>query len=29
MEQRYSVSVSVWAVGRYLKRWGLPPQKPL
>lgn len=29
LEQRYHVSVSVWTVGRYLKRWGLTPQKPL
>ncbi len=29
LEQRYGVSVSVWTVGRYLKRWGLTPQKPL
>jgi transposase len=29
IEQRYGVSVSVWTVGRYLKRWGLTPQKPL
>ena len=24
-----SLSVSVWTVGRYLKRWGFTPQKPL
>ncbi len=29
LEQRYGISVSVWTVGRYLKRWGLTPQKPL
>lgn len=29
LEQRYGVSVSVWTVGHYLKRWGLTPQKPL
>ncbi len=29
LEQRYGVSVSRWTVGRYLKRWGLTPQKPL
>lgn len=29
LEQRYGVAVSVWTVGRYLKRWGLTPQKPL
>ena len=29
LEQRYELSVSVWTVGRYLKQWGLTPQKPL
>lgn len=29
LEQRYGVSGSRWTVGRYLKRWGLTPQKPL
>ena len=29
MEKRYGLSVSVWTVGRYLKRWGFTPQKPL
>lgn len=29
IEQRYGVSLSRWTVGRYLKRWGLTPQKPL
>jgi transposase len=29
LEKRYGVSVSIWTVGRYLKRWGLTPQKPL
>lgn len=29
IEQRYGVAVSVWTVGRYLKRWRLTPQKPL
>ncbi len=29
LEQRYGISVSVWTVGRYLKRWGLTRQKPL
>jgi transposase len=29
LEQGYGVSVSVWTVGRYLKRWGLTPHKPL
>lgn len=27
--ERFGVQVSVWTVGRYLKRWGLTPQKPL
>jgi len=26
---RYDIQVSVWTVGRYLRRWGLTPQKPL
>lgn len=26
---RFDLKVSVWTVGRYLKRWGLTPQKPL
>jgi transposase len=26
---RMGVQVSVWTVGRYLKRWGFTPQKPL
>lgn len=26
--QRFAVEVSVWTVGRYLKRWGFTPQKP-
>lgn len=29
LADRFGVSVSVWTVGRYLKRWGLTPQKPL
>lgn len=29
LEQRYGICVSVWTVGRYLKRWGMTPQKPL
>lgn len=29
IEQRYGVSLSVWTVGRYLKRWGFTPQKPV
>lgn len=27
--QRFELTVSVWTVGRYLKRWGFTPQKPL
>lgn len=26
---RFGLSVSVWTAGRYLKRWGLTPQKPM
>ena len=29
IEERYGISISVWTVGRYLKRWGFTPQKPL
>ena len=29
LEQKFGLRVSVWTVGRYLKRWGLTPQKPL
>ena len=29
MERKFGVRVSVWTAGRYLKRWGLTPQKPL
>jgi len=29
IERRFGVAVSVWTVGRYLKRWGLTPQKPV
>jgi transposase len=29
IQKRFGVSVSVWTVGRYLKRWGFTPQKPL
>lgn len=29
LERRFGISVSVWTVGRYLKGWGLTPQKPL
>lgn len=26
---RYGIHLSVWTVGRYLRRWGFTPQKPL
>lgn len=29
LAERFELSVSVWTVGRYLKQWGLSPQKPL
>lgn len=29
LADRFGIRVSVWTVGRYLKRWGLTPQKPL
>ena len=29
LERRYDVAVSVWTIGRYLKRWEMTPQKPL
>jgi len=29
MAKRYGIRVSLWTVGRYLKRWGFTPQKPL
>jgi PAS domain-containing protein len=29
LAERFELEVSVWTVGRYLKRWGLTPQKPL
>jgi transposase len=29
IEQRFDKSLSIWTVGRYLKRWGFTPQKPL
>lgn len=29
LAQRYGLAISVWTAGRYLKRWGLTPQKPL
>jgi len=27
--RRYGIHLSVWTVGRYLRRWGFTPQKPL
>jgi transposase len=27
--RRFRIDVSVWTVGRYLKRWGFTPQKPV
>jgi transposase len=29
LADRFELEVSVWTVGRYLKHWGLTPQKPL
>jgi transposase len=29
MVQRFGVRLSVWTVGRYLRHWGLTPQKPI
>ena len=29
LAERFSLHVSVWTVGRYLKRWGFTPQKPV
>jgi len=29
LKREFDLEVSVWTVGRYLKRWGLTPQKPL
>jgi len=29
IEERYGLSISVWTARRYLKRWGLTPQKPV
>lgn len=28
LSERFELSVSVWTVGRYLKKWGFTPQKP-
>jgi hypothetical protein len=29
IQQRYGMVLSVWTVGRYLRRWGFTPQKPV
>lgn len=29
LERKFDVEVSVWTVGRYLRAWGLTPQKPV
>ncbi len=29
IEHRFNISLSVWTAGRYLKRWGFTPQKPI
>ncbi len=29
IERKFGVKLSVWTVGRYLRRWGFTPQKPL
>lgn len=29
VERRFGVRISVWTAGRYLKRWGFTPQKPM
>jgi transposase len=29
IERRWGLRLSVWTVGRYLKKWGFTPQKPL
>ncbi len=29
LAERFELSVSVWTVGRYLKKWGFTPHKPL
>lgn len=29
LAERFELSVSVWTVGRYLKKWGFTRQKPL
>jgi transposase len=29
VERRFGVRISVWTAGRYLKRWGFTPQRPI
>jgi transposase len=29
IEEKFDISLSKWTVGRYLKRWGFTPQKPV
>ncbi len=29
ISKRFGIQISVWTVGRYLKNWGLTPQKPI
>jgi len=29
IERRYKIRLSIWTIGRYLKRWGFTPQKPM
>ena len=29
IKRRYTIEISLWTVGRYLKRWGFTPQKPI
>jgi transposase len=29
LRRRFGIAVSVWTVGRYLRRWGFTPQKPV
>lgn len=29
VEKKFGIRLSIWTVGRYLKRWGFTPQKPI
>ena len=29
IEEKYEIKLSIWTVGRYLRRWGFTPQKPI